>query len=59
MHDYLTSRLASDRRADLQREAADARLAATARRHARTTLPTTQPNGVRAHVRLFLGRAAI
>jgi hypothetical protein len=58
MHDYLMSQLAHDRRSDLHREAAESRLAATSRRRARTAVPP-QPRGMRAQLRLFLGRGAI
>jgi hypothetical protein len=61
MHEYFAGQLAQDRRTDLHREAAEARLARTAglsRRRSRTTVPT-RSHGVRASLRLFLGRAAI
>jgi len=58
MHDYLMGQVARDRRTDFHREAAQARLAATSRRRSRTTVPAG-PRGVRAHLRLILGRAVI
>lgn len=58
MHDYLMGQVARDRQSDLHREAAQARLAATSRRRSRTTVPPS-PRGMRAHLRLILGRTAI
>ena len=58
MHDYLMGQVARDRRTDFHREAAQARLAATSRRRSRTTVPEG-PRGMRAHIRLILGRAVI
>jgi hypothetical protein len=58
MHDYFSDRLAHDRRTDLHREAANARLAATSRRRVRRTV-AAGPRGMRAHLRLILGRAVV
>ena len=58
MHDYLMGHLARDRGMDLHREAAQARLAATSRRRVPSTVPD-RPRGMRAHLRLILGRAVI
>jgi hypothetical protein len=61
MHDYLMGQLARDRRTELHREAAQARLAGITRRRARSTVATRSHRigTVRTHLRLLLGRAAI
>jgi hypothetical protein len=59
MHEYLSGHLARDRRRDLEREAAQSRLAAAARRkRPRSTIPS-RPRGVRSQLGMILGRSAV
>ena len=59
MHEYLFGHLARDRRRDLEREAAQSRLAAAARRDRPRTAIPSRPRGVRSQLGMLLGRLAV